>query len=104
MTSAASPASRSVSFRITRTTEEMAQTIASLSQRLIDLESRLSALEQDIRSGADQADEDMTILDGIDGLLQDCRELLEPAPGPSAPAGSPPAPIADASEPTAMAA
>ena len=38
-------AGESVSFRITRTTEDLAQTVAALSQRLVKLEQRLNAME-----------------------------------------------------------
>ncbi|MCP4452715.1 MAG: chemotaxis protein, partial [Planctomycetes bacterium] len=36
---------QSVSFRITRTAEDVAQTLNALSQRLIKLENRLESLE-----------------------------------------------------------
>ena len=41
-------AGESVSFRITRTTEDLAQTVAALSQRLVKLEQRFGALELQI--------------------------------------------------------
>ena len=39
----------SVSFRITRTAEDLAQTITALSQRLVKLEQRQEALELQLR-------------------------------------------------------
>jgi flagellar capping protein FliD len=49
-------AAESVSFRITRTTEDLAQTVSALSQRLVKLEQRL---------------------DRVASLLADCRTLLD---------------------------
>jgi uncharacterized membrane protein YccC len=70
----------SVSFRITRTTEDIAQTVAALSQRLVKLEQRLDAvqLQLDRLPSPDQADpEDLQRLDHVASLLADCRSLLD---------------------------
>jgi len=70
----------SVSFRITRTTEDLAQTVAALSQRLLKLEQRLGAmqLQVDQLGGQPEADpDDLRRLDQVSALLADCRSLLE---------------------------
>jgi hypothetical protein len=70
----------SVSFRITRTTEDLAQTVAALSQRLLKLEQRLGAMQLQLdHSGTPpEADpEDLLRLDKVSALLADCRSLLE---------------------------
>tara|TARA_B100000700_G_scaffold309574_1_gene388900 strand:- start:59 stop:343 length:285 start_codon:yes stop_codon:yes gene_type:complete len=69
--------SNSCSFRITRTTEDLAQTLASISHRLVKLEKRLTSLEESIEYGsADLSKEEFQILDGVDSLLLGCNELL----------------------------
>ncbi|KGG16916.1 MULTISPECIES: LysR family transcriptional regulator [unclassified Prochlorococcus] len=69
--------SSSCSFRITRTAEDLAQTVTAISQRLIKLEQRLEALElQAIEPNQDQSDEEMDMLDGVDQLLQECKGIL----------------------------
>lgn len=74
-------APESLSFRITRNTEDLAQTIHALSQRLVTLELRLAALELQ-RNGEQTTDqpamdpEESTCLDNVERLLSDCRELL----------------------------
>jgi len=73
-------AGESVSFRITRTTEDLAQTVAALSQRLLKLEQRLGAmqLQLDQLEGDPQGDpEELRRLDNVSALLADCRSLLE---------------------------
>ena len=73
-------AGESVSFRITRTTEDLAQTVAALSQRLVKLEQRLGVMQLQLdQLGAEQqADsEDLLRLDNVASLLADCRSLLE---------------------------
>ncbi len=85
----------SVSFRITRHTEDLAQTIHALSQRLVLLEQRLAALEDQLAKPGDALPpEQLTSLENVDQLLRDCRELLasEPAMGGVASLESPPAP------------
>ena len=70
----------SVSFRITRTAEELAQTITALTQRLVKLEQRLESLELQVRQQRSEAEtmpaEERERLDVVDQLLLDCQELL----------------------------
>ena len=71
---------QSVSFRITRTAEDVAQTLNALSQRLIKLENRLESLELQLERKSSDADamptDEIERLDGVDRLLTDCRDLL----------------------------
>jgi hypothetical protein len=69
-------ASPSVSFRISRSTEDLASTLHLLSQRLLQLEQRLEALEiqQEIEPEEDPAL--VTSLGNAERLLLDCRALL----------------------------
>ena len=73
--------SSSVSFRITRTAEDLAQTITTLSQRLVKLEQRQEALELLVRKQLESVqtvpDDEQATLNGIDQLLQETRQLLE---------------------------
>ncbi len=67
----------SCSFRITRTAEDLAQTLTAISQRLVKLEERLENLElQSSNSVKDHSDEEIIMLDGVDQLLQECKGLL----------------------------
>ena len=67
----------SCSFRITRTTEDLAQTVAAISQRLVKLEQRIESLELNSTESKNvQSDEEMVMLDGVDQLLQECKGLL----------------------------
>ena len=69
----------SVSFRITRSTEDLAQTIHALSHRLVRLEQRFAALELAVQGLATQpsvSEEERTSLSHVERLLQDCRSLL----------------------------
>ena len=67
----------SCSFRITRTAEDLAQTVAAISQRLVKLEQRIDALELNSTDSKDvQSDEEIVMLDGVDQLLQECKGLL----------------------------
>lgn len=69
----------SVSFRITRSTEDLAQTIHALSHRLVRLEQRFAALElsvQGLETQPSVSDEESTSLSHVERLLQDCRSLL----------------------------
>ena len=79
--------SASVSFRITRTAEDLAQTITTLSQRLVKLEQRQEALELQLRHQQQDAqrvpEEEQATLDGIDQLLRETRDLLEASAMPS---------------------
>lgn len=73
----------SVSFRITRTAEDLAQTVAALSHRLVKLEQRLGALESAIHRPESPDQAQLDALDHVEALLQDCRQLLD-EPGPQA--------------------
>ncbi len=75
--------SESVSFRISRTAEDLAQTVAALSKRLVSLEQRLRALEVQgaslqahIRTAPEVDPAELACLDSVDQLLADCRNLL----------------------------
>mgnify|MGYP000033960919 FL=1 len=71
---------QSVSFRITRTAEDVAETLNALSQRLIKLENRLESLELQLERQSSEVNtmpaDEMERLDGVDRLLTDCRDLL----------------------------
>ena len=71
---------QSVSFRITLTSEDVAQTLNALSQRLIKLENRLESLELQLDRQSSEANampkDELERLDGVDRLLTDCRDLL----------------------------
>jgi len=70
---------QSVSFRITRTAEDVAQTLNALSQRLVKLEQRLESLELQLRQqqqAGTMAAEEHERLDGVDLILQECQDLL----------------------------
>jgi hypothetical protein len=81
-------AAESVSFRITRNTEDLAQTTHALSQRVVKLEQRLQALETQLAQWSekanDQQPEQLDSLENVERLLHDCRCLLgiEDAPVP----------------------
>ncbi len=69
--------STSCSFRITRTAEDLAQTVAAISQRLVKLEQRIESLELKMTQSKNiQSDEEIVMLDGVDQLLQECKGLL----------------------------
>jgi hypothetical protein len=72
--------SSSVSFRITRNTQDLAETIHALSQRLVSLasmEGELAVREQD----DEVVDPDqLESLENVERLLRDCRDLLESEP------------------------
>ncbi len=69
--------SSSCSFRITRTAEDLAQTITALSQRLIKLEQRQDFLDVQLRQLKQEPHPDeIEMLDGVDQMLQDCKDLL----------------------------
>jgi len=68
----------SCSFRITRTAEDLAQTITALSQRLVKLEQRQEFMEMQLNKQNQQPpEEEMAILDGVEQLMKECQELLE---------------------------
>jgi hypothetical protein len=73
-------AAESVSFRITRNTEDLAQTTHALSQRVVKLEQRLQALELQLAQWSDQGNhqesEQLDSLENVERLLHDCRCLL----------------------------
>jgi hypothetical protein len=81
-------ATESVSFRITRNTEDLAQATHVLSQRLVKLEQRLQALELQLAQLSDQSNEQqpaqLDSLENVERLLHDCRCLLglEDTPAP----------------------
>jgi len=68
----------SVSFRITRHTEDLAHTIHALSQRVVQLEQRLATLEAHLTASQEESpsSEHLASLANVDQLLRDCRELL----------------------------
>jgi hypothetical protein len=70
----------SVSFRITRNTEDLAQTIHALSQRLVVMEQRLQAMELQLsihqKQDAEPDLREVSSLDNVERLLFDCRALL----------------------------
>ena len=71
----------SVSFRITSTAEDLAQTMTALSQRLVKIEQRQDVMElqlrQQLKDVNNVPDEELATLDGIETLLLETRELLE---------------------------
>jgi hypothetical protein len=67
----------SVSFRISRNAENLAETIHALSQRLVTLEQRLAAMELQASAHTLPEPEELASLDNVERLLQDCRHLLE---------------------------
>lgn len=83
--------SSSVSFRISRHTQDLAETVHALSQRLVTMEQRLEALELQLhvlRQQPRQAEEaeaaSLAPIDAkIERLLQDCRQLLADQPAGS---------------------
>lgn len=85
----------SVSFRITRSAEDLAQTTHALSQRLVKLEQRLEALELQLSLALERREQDdpqeLSSLENVERLLHDCRSLLGLDEGlDAAPAGSDP--------------
>jgi uncharacterized membrane protein YccC len=73
-------APESVSFRISRNTEDLAQTTHALSQRVVKLEQRLQTLELQLAQWSEQANdqqpEELDSLENVERLLHDCRCLL----------------------------
>ena len=71
----------SCSFRITRTAEDLAQTLTAISQRLVKLEQRMETLEATIRQPSEEENEkEAEMLNGVDQLLQECKGLLGAEP------------------------
>jgi len=70
-------ATPSVSFRIGRSAEDLAETIHALSHRLVSLEQRLQAMELGLAHPEEEPDPvHLASLDNVERLLQDCRDLL----------------------------
>ena len=67
----------SVSFRITRSAENLAETIHALSERLVRMEQRLAAMERQLSHRQEADPEELASLDQVERLLRDCRDLLE---------------------------
>ncbi|MFM7268390.1 MAG: hypothetical protein ACKOZT_07360 [Cyanobium sp.] len=72
-------ATPSVSFRISRSAKDLASTLHLLSQRLVQLEQRLSLLEAVERQKHEEDPALNGSLDNAERLLLDCRSLLEGA-------------------------
>jgi len=70
-------APESVSFRISRNAEDLAQTVHALSQRLVKLEQRLAAIDLQLDRQSEPDPRETTSLDNVERLLLDCRNLLE---------------------------
>lgn len=69
--------SPSVSFRISRNTEELAETIHALSRRLVAMEQRLVAMEHQVAQAEEEIDsQESASLANVERLLLDCRQLL----------------------------
>lgn len=68
--------SSSVSFRISRNTEDLAETIHALSLRLVNMEQRLESLERRLPREAEEDPRSLASLSRVESLLQDCRDLL----------------------------
>lgn len=89
--------SPSVSFRISRHTEDLAETLHALSHRLVAMEQRLATLELQLQELGRQPREEAADQEGIaraeaniERLLLDCRQLLtEAAPGDGQPLEAP---------------
>lgn len=71
----------SVSFRISRSAQDLAETIHALSQRLVLLEQRLAAMEQRVDQPVEMDPRELSSLDRVGQLLNDCRQLLGTEPG-----------------------
>ncbi len=69
-------ATPSVSFRISRNAEDLAETVHALSQRLVQLEQRLAAMELHLASNKQEDPAELESLSNVERLLQDCRLLL----------------------------
>ena len=67
----------SVSFRITRSAENLAETIHALSARLVRMEQRLAVMERQLSHRQEADPEELASLEQVERLLRDCRDLLE---------------------------
>ena len=65
-----------LSFRISRSTEGLAETLATLSQRLVKLGQRLAAMELQLQSQLAPHPQELESLQTVESLLNDCRQLL----------------------------
>jgi uncharacterized membrane protein YccC len=72
--------SASVSFRISRSAEDLAETIHALSQRLVKLEQRLAAIELQVVQQQQLDPQEEASYENVERLLRDCRDLLEAEP------------------------
>lgn len=91
-------ANSSISFRITRNTQDLAETIHALSQRLVSLEQRLAAMEGELAVLVEEEvvdPEQLENLDSVERLLRDCRDLLESEPAAMAHDRAPVEPLMD---------
>ncbi|MFM7266797.1 MAG: hypothetical protein ACKOZW_14645 [Cyanobium sp.] len=70
-------ATPSVSFRISRSAEDLATTIHALSQRMVTLEQRLAVIEQQLATPEAEDPQELASLENVERLLRDCRDLLE---------------------------
>lgn len=71
----------SVSFRISRNTEDLAETIHALSQRLVKLEQRLAVIDRLVARREESDPSELESLDNVERLLRDCRDLLDAGDG-----------------------
>jgi hypothetical protein len=70
-------ASPSVSFRISRSAEDLAETIHALSQRIVKLEQRLAAMELQVVQQQQLDPQEEASFENVERLLRDCRDLLD---------------------------
>ena len=66
-----------MSFRISRHTQDLAEAIHALSQRLVNLEQRLGVVELQLAQAREEDSNELASLDQVDRLLDDCRQLLD---------------------------
>ena len=73
----------SCSFRITRSADDLSKTISLISERLIKLEQRQEAIDLRLKKSSHAlSNEEISVLDGIDQTLRDCKDLLEKSSQP----------------------
>jgi Tfp pilus assembly protein PilO len=63
---------QSVSFRITRTAEDVAQTLNALSQRLVKLEQRLESVDLQLRQQQEAQAMPVAEIERLDGVDHGC--------------------------------
>lgn len=88
-------ASPSVSFRISRSAEDLAETIHALSQRIVKLEQRLAAMELQVVQQQQLDPQEEASFENVERLLRDCRDLLEGEPESTTAPLSPRPPLQD---------